>query len=119
MFRNYQKVLKQIVFSQLNQQKRNCSNESIRSICTKLNQETKNVIFNFKPNGSFHVQLNNTSKRNAMNLLMYQSIGKALKFASTNENVKCVIVKGSDGFYSSGNDLSKFSNKLKNLFLIN
>lgn len=82
-----------------------------KSICAQLNNETDYVIYKFKENGSLRIKLNNPTKRNAFNLSMYHSIGKALKLASNNEQVKCVIFRGSNGFYSSGNDLSKFLNE--------
>ena len=100
-----QKILKQIA-KQSNRQNSNELNE-IKLIFNKLNDRNQNVNYEWKTNGSLQIQLNNPTKRNAMNLAMYQSIGNALKIASDNKQVKCVIFKGKDGFYSSGNDLSK------------
>ena len=96
-----------IVASRLNQT-RWCSHQNADAFCAELNAEDQNVRFDWRTNGSFRVQLNNSAKRNAMNLAMYQAIGRALRFASDSEQVKCVIFEGKDGCYSSGNDLSKF-----------
>ena len=90
-------------------QTRTCSHQNAPSaFCAELNAENAKVHFHWRPNGSLRVQLNNLAKRNAMNLVMYQSIGRALRFASDSEQVKCVIFEGKDGCYSSGNDLSNF-----------
>lgn len=105
------RVLRPILSGHLDQLRKLSSLSSpecdLQLICSELNKQCDNVIYSYKENGSLRVQLNNTRKKNAMNLQMYQSIGQALKIASDNEKIKCVIFRGNEGFYSSGNDLSK------------
>ena len=119
------KVNAQILIKNLATLQRRFYSQDVRSICAKLNDETKNVIYNCNENGSLRIQLHNPSKRNAFNLEMYQSIGQTLRLASDHEQIRCVIFSGNNGFYSSGNDLSmvrndpvKFVSKINTLFVV-
>lgn len=55
------------------------------------------------------IKLNRPRKKNAFSKLMYSELENALRTASTNINIKVILLTGSGDFYSSGNDLSNFS----------
>lgn len=52
---------------------------------------------------------NRPSKRNAINVLMYNEIQEALRQAGRDESVAGLVLTGAGEYYSSGNDLSNFS----------
>jgi len=58
--------------------------------------------------GILVVQLNRPEKRNALTLEMYQTLNQNLKRVEEDENIKVVILKGTEDFFTAGNDLSDF-----------
>ncbi|XP_008505605.2 enoyl-CoA delta isomerase 2 isoform X1 [Equus przewalskii] len=59
--------------------------------------------------GITKIMLNRPSKKNAVNLQMYQEIVLALKAASQDDSTITVLT-GNGDYYSSGNDLTNFTN---------
>lgn len=53
--------------------------------------------------------LDRPSKKNAFSKLMYKELGNAIRSASVNKAVSVIMLTGSGDYYSSGNDLSNFS----------
>ena len=48
-------------------------------------------------------------KKNAFSKLMYREVERAIRTASSDENVNVIMLIGEGDYYSSGNDLSNFS----------
>lgn len=61
-------------------------------------------------NGIYKITLNRPSKKNAINLQMYEEWISALTEAAEDKSVVLAVVTGSGDFYCSGNDLSNFMN---------
>lgn len=55
------------------------------------------------------ITLNRPKKKNAFSKLMYNELEIALRTLSKNDDVKVILLAGSGDYYSSGNDLSNFS----------
>ena len=55
------------------------------------------------------IKINRPRKRNAFSLDMYDNFSKALKDAAIDESTKFVILTGSGEYFSSGNDLTNFT----------
>ena len=48
-------------------------------------------------------------KKNAFSKLMYREVERAIRSASDNKDITVIMLTGSGDYYSSGNDLSNFS----------
>ena len=59
--------------------------------------------------GLAKITLNKPKKKNAFSKVMYNELDKALRRLSKEEDVKLIMLTGSGDYYSSGNDLSNFS----------
>ena len=57
----------------------------------------------------YWIRLNRPKAYNALNEEMYEGIIEALKRAAEDPDIKFVAIKGTGKYFSSGNDLSKFS----------
>ena len=55
------------------------------------------------------ITLNRPKKKNAFSKLMYNELEQAIRSASLNEAVSVIMLTGAGDYYSSGNDLSNFS----------
>ena len=55
------------------------------------------------------IKINRPTKKNAFSLDMYNSFAKALEDAAVDEKTKFVILTGSGDYFSSGNDLTNFT----------
>jgi 1,4-dihydroxy-2-naphthoyl-CoA synthase len=55
------------------------------------------------------ITLSRPRKKNAFSKLMYSELEKAIRSASANKEVSVIMLTGSGDYYSSGNDLSNFS----------
>lgn len=55
------------------------------------------------------ITLSRPRKKNAFSKLMYRELEKAIRSASANKEVSVIMLTGSGDYYSSGNDLSNFS----------
>jgi Delta3-Delta2-enoyl-CoA isomerase len=60
-------------------------------------------------NGLAKITLNKPKKKNAFSKVMYNELDSALRMLSTKNDVKLIMLTGSGDYYSSGNDLSNFS----------
>jgi Delta3-Delta2-enoyl-CoA isomerase len=59
--------------------------------------------------GLAKITLNKSNKKNAFSKIMYHELDTALRMLSTEDDVKLIMLTGSGDYYSSGNDLSNFS----------
>ena len=55
------------------------------------------------------IKINRPTKKNAFSLDMYNSFAKALEDAAVDEKTKFVTLTGSGDYFSSGNDLTNFT----------
>ncbi|KVE37433.1 enoyl-CoA hydratase [Burkholderia sp. TSV86] len=58
--------------------------------------------------GVLTITLARPAKRNAITLAMYQTMADALKSAREDKSVRAVLIRGSDGHFTAGNDLEDF-----------
>ena len=56
------------------------------------------------------IKLNRPHKKNAITLDMYPSLTSALNDAAVDESAKFVVLTGPGDYFSSGNDLTNFTN---------
>jgi enoyl-CoA hydratase/carnithine racemase len=56
-----------------------------------------------------HVVLNRPEKRNAMNQELLKALGEALRQASAEESVRCVVLRGEGPVFSAGVDLNELA----------
>lgn len=63
-----------------------------------------------KENGVMTITKNRPTKKNAINYVMYEELGKALKEGAEDDSVVLAAMTGSGDFYCSGNDLGNFMN---------
>lgn len=54
------------------------------------------------------LQLARPERKNALNLAMYAGLTQELEIAATEDSVRAVIITGSDGVFTAGNDLQDF-----------
>ncbi|XP_022689644.1 enoyl-CoA delta isomerase 2, mitochondrial-like [Varroa jacobsoni] len=66
-----------------------------------------------KQNGVFTVRLNRPSKKNSLSFEMYKEITRLLKETANDSSVNYFVLTGTADYFSSGNDLGNFSEKLK------
>ncbi len=60
-------------------------------------------------NSVLELRLDRPERKNAINLAMYQNLVEQLKAAQEESSIKVVILAGSDGCFTSGNDLQDFA----------
>lgn len=60
--------------------------------------------------GVMTIQLNRPAKKNALNLDMYRTMTSALNSAIEDFGVRVILFAGSEGCFTSGNDLADFAN---------
>jgi enoyl-CoA hydratase/carnithine racemase len=58
--------------------------------------------------GVFVIRMNRPEKKNALTRAMYQTMANALDQASSDQTVRSVVILGTPGSFSSGNDLNDF-----------
>ena len=58
--------------------------------------------------GALEITLDRASRKNALSLAMYDALAAALKKADLAPDVRAVLIQGSGGVFSSGNDLQDF-----------
>jgi enoyl-CoA hydratase/carnithine racemase len=56
------------------------------------------------------IRLNRPEKRNALTAAMYSAISDAFERAIADDQVRAVLLLGTDGHFTAGNDLSEFQN---------
>jgi enoyl-CoA hydratase len=54
------------------------------------------------------VTLSNPNKRNALNVAMWRSLAQTFHQLSQDESLRCVILRGAEGHFSAGADISEF-----------
>lgn len=59
--------------------------------------------------GVLTLRMNRPEKKNALNRTMYQALAEGVEAAQADEAVRCVLLLGSEGCFSSGNDLTDFA----------
>ena len=59
------------------------------------------------------LQLNRPDKLNALNREMYELLTSGLEEASADNNIKTIVLKGTEGIFTAGNDLADFAAAVK------
>jgi enoyl-CoA hydratase/carnithine racemase len=72
--------------------------------------EEHNIIHGISDESLLHIKINRPEKKNAFYPEMYETIRVQLKRAKEDDKIKAVLVYGSKGNFSAGNDLSSFLN---------
>src|SRR5215472_4075003 len=54
------------------------------------------------------IRINRPEKKNALSLSMYTAMGDALERAEADPQVRAIVLTGSDGCFTSGNDIADF-----------
>lgn len=67
-----------------------------------------NVIQSELSDGIFTIRFNRPEKKNALNLAMYRALSDGLRQADSNDAVRVVLITGTEGCFTSGNDLADF-----------
>ncbi|CDW86719.1 enoyl-hydratase [Stylonychia lemnae] len=70
--------------------------------------EKNNVILGLDEHGLFHIKINRPEKMNALYKGMYDVIREGVDIAAKDENVRVLIIYGSNGVFCAGNDLQSF-----------
>jgi enoyl-CoA hydratase/carnithine racemase len=58
--------------------------------------------------GILQIRINRPEKKNALSLAMYTAMAEALAGAETNSAVRAIVISGTDGCFTSGNDVTDF-----------
>lgn len=58
--------------------------------------------------GVFHIAFARPAKKNALTLAMYEGLCAALATASSDPNIRVVVLRGEGGSFTAGNDLADF-----------
>ena len=58
--------------------------------------------------GILQIRMNRPEKKNALSLAMYSAMAEALASAEANPAVRAIIISGTDGCFTSGNDVTDF-----------
>lgn len=70
------------------------------------NNELVTTVFD---KGIFRVGIQRPEKRNALTLEMYDTLTAALEFAEQDNQVRVILIHGTENCFTSGNDLSDFA----------
>ena len=65
--------------------------------------------------GICRIVLDRPERKNALSLAMYRKLGDAVHSASENSDVRVILLSGSEGNFTSGNDLGDFAKYKGNL----
>lgn len=60
--------------------------------------------------GVLHLTLNRPEVRNAMNSIMVYELIHLFNFIENDRSIRCVVIKGSDGFFCAGADIKEMAN---------
>lgn len=66
------------------------------------------IVISAVEQGVLTLSLQRPEKKNALDLAMYRQLTAALKQAQQDDNVRVVLLQGSESCFSSGNDLADF-----------
>ncbi len=69
-----------------------------------------NIILTNLDNGVFTITLNRLDKKNALTSAMYMSLTEHFSYASESDDVRCLVIQGSENCFCAGNDLADFLN---------
>uniref|UniRef100_K3WF97 Enoyl-CoA hydratase n=1 Tax=Globisporangium ultimum (strain ATCC 200006 / CBS 805.95 / DAOM BR144) TaxID=431595 RepID=K3WF97_GLOUD len=70
---------------------------------------SEDLLVSVSESGLLTLQLNRPARYNALNREMYDAITQALESSKSQDNVKAVLLKSTGAMFSSGNDLSMFT----------
>ena len=72
--------------------------------------DLKTILLSYSQNHKLAtIILNKPKKKNAFSKVMYNELDRTLRKLSTEDKVRVILLTGSGDYYSSGNDLSNFS----------
>lgn len=71
--------------------------------------ETTQILTGLE-NGIWQIQINRPEKKNALNSAMYAAMTEALNSAESDPAVRVVLITGTEGVFTSGNDVADFLN---------
>jgi enoyl-CoA hydratase/carnithine racemase len=57
------------------------------------------------------ISLNRPERKNALSLAMYSALAEVINSAADNSDIRVLVLRGSDDFFTSGNDLLDFMNE--------
>jgi enoyl-CoA hydratase/carnithine racemase len=66
------------------------------------------LIITKENQGVFTIILNRVDKKNAINDIMYKTLGQHFNYAKHNDNIHCVLIHGDNTCFCAGNDLQDF-----------
>ena len=70
--------------------------------------------------GNLYLSLNRPQARNAMNSTMVQELIQFFKFISDNREIRCVVIRGSNGFFCAGADIKEMAAEEKDeIYILN
>lgn len=72
---------------------------------------SSNHIVVEKQNGVLRLGINRPEKKNALTMVMYSILTESLKASKTDDEIKTVLIYGSDDAFTAGNDLVDFDNR--------
>ncbi|PAA82952.1 hypothetical protein BOX15_Mlig018253g5, partial [Macrostomum lignano] len=70
----------------------------------------KEALVSISPSGVLWFTLNRPAKKNAISTDLYAEWSKAMEQAAADDKVKAMVITGAGEYFSSGNDLSSFTN---------
>jgi enoyl-CoA hydratase/carnithine racemase len=62
-----------------------------------------------KSGGVLTLTLNRPEKKNALTADMYAALGRAIDHATTDDDVRCIVLQANGDSFTAGNDLSEFA----------
>lgn len=66
------------------------------------------LIITKENQGVFTIILNRIDKKNAINNIMYNQLCQHFIYAKSNDNIRCVLIRGDENCFCAGNDLQDF-----------
>ena len=74
---------------------------------TDPSDNTENILVDFDA-GVFTITFNRPTKKNAFSVAMYESMTHAFASARERADVRVIVLRGSEGMFTAGNDLMDF-----------
>lgn len=68
------------------------------------------TILSSQQNGIFTIRFNRPDKKHALTHAMYSALTTALETAEANPDIKVIVLTGSQGIFTAGNDMGEFLN---------
>jgi enoyl-CoA hydratase/carnithine racemase len=78
-----------------------------RTPMTDPSDNTENILVDFDA-GVFTITFNRPTKKNAFSVAMYESMTHAFASARERADVRVIVLRGSEGMFTAGNDLMDF-----------